>query len=103
MNIERDVYHLNEAHGLPAAFHLLKKYNGDLNKVKEKLVFTTHTPEEAGNEKHNMRLCYDMSYFSGFSMEEVKNIEGSDDDRFNHSLCALKMARIANGVSQLHG
>jgi starch phosphorylase len=36
-------------------------------------------------------------------MEEVKNIEGSDDDRFNHSLCALKMARIANGVSQLHG
>jgi starch phosphorylase len=53
MNIERDVYHLNEAHGLPAAFYLLKKYNGDLNKVKEKLVFTTHTPEEAGNEKHN--------------------------------------------------
>jgi starch phosphorylase len=63
MNIERDTYHLNEAHGLPAAFHLLKKYNGDLNKVKEKLVFTTHTPEEAGNEKHNLKLCYDMSYF----------------------------------------
>jgi starch phosphorylase len=50
-----------------------------------------------------MKLCYDMSYFSGFSMEEVKRLEGSDDDRFNHSLCALKMARIANGVSQLHG
>lgn len=103
LNIERDVYHLNEAHGLPAAFYLLKKYNGDLNKVKEKLVFTTHTPEEAGNEKHSFRLCYDMSYFSGYSMEEVKKIEGSNDDRFNHSLCALRMARIANGVSQLHG
>lgn len=103
MNIERDVYHLNEAHGLPAAFYLLKKYEGDLRKVKQKLVFTTHTPEEAGNEKHNLKLCYDMSYFSGFSMEEVKNLEGSDGEMFNHSLCALKMARIANGVSQLHG
>src|SRR5690606_739889 len=49
------------------------------------------------------RLCYDMSYFSGFSMEDVKSIEGADDDRFNHSLCALKMTKVANGVSQLHG
>ncbi|MCI3938526.1 alpha-glucan family phosphorylase [Chryseobacterium aahli] len=103
LNLEREVYHLNEAHGLPAAFYLLKKYNGNLQKVKEKLVFTTHTPEEAGNEKHNLKLCYDMSYFSGLSMEEAKQLEGSDGELFNHSLCALKMARIANGVSQLHG
>ncbi|SKB86967.1 starch phosphorylase [Soonwooa buanensis] len=103
MNFERDVYHLNEAHGLPAAFYLLRKYGGDLFKVKEKLVFTTHTPEEAGNEKHDLGLCHNMSYFCGLSMKEVKQIEGTDDERFNHSLCALKMARVANGVSQLHG
>ncbi len=103
LNFERDVYHLNEAHGLPAAFHLLKKYNGDLGKVKEKLVFTTHTPEEAGNEKHNMKLCYDMTYFNGYSIDEVANIGGVQGDMFNHSLCALKMARYANGVSKLHG
>ncbi|ROI09972.1 alpha-glucan family phosphorylase [Chryseobacterium sp. H3056] len=103
MNFERDVYHLNEAHGLPAAFYLLKKFGGDLEKVKEKLVFTTHTPEEAGNEKHNLTMCHDMSYFSGLTMDEVKSIEGVEDDRFNHSLCALRMARVANGVSQLHG
>ncbi len=103
MNLEREVYHLNEAHGLPAAFYLLKKFGGDLEKVKEKLVFTTHTPEEAGNEKHNLHLCHDMSYFSGLTINEVKSIEGVADDRFNHSLCALRMARVANGVSQLHG
>lgn len=103
LNFEREVYHLNEAHGLPAAFYLLKKFDGDLQKVKEKLVFTTHTPEEAGNEKHNISMCHDMSYFSGLSIEEVKTIEGVQDDRFNHSLCALRMSRIANGVSQLHG
>lgn len=103
MKLTRDVYHLNEAHGLPAAFYLLKKFGGDLEKVKEKLVFTTHTPEEAGNEKHDLFLCHNMSYFSGLSIDEVRAIEGEQDDRFNHSLCALKMARIANGVSQLHG
>ena len=103
MNFERDVYHLNEAHGLPAAFYLLKKFGGDLEKVKEKLVFTTHTPEEAGNEKHDIFMCHNMSYFSGLTIDEVKTIEGIQDDRFNHSLCALRMARIANGVSQLHG
>jgi len=103
LNLEREVYHLNEAHGLPAAFYLLKKFGGDLEKVKERLVFTTHTPEEAGNEKHNVYICHQMSYFSGLSLEEVKKIEGQDNDQFNHSLCALRMARIANGVSQLHG
>ena len=103
MNFERDVYHLNEAHGLPAAFYLLRKFGGNLEKVREKLVFTTHTPEEAGNEKHNINLCYDMSYFSGLEIKEVKAIEGEEGDRFNHSLCALRMARVANGVSKLHG
>lgn len=104
LNFERDVYHLNEAHGLPAAFYLLRKFEGDLEKVREKLVFTTHTPEEAGNEKHNLNLCHDMSYFSGLEPEEVKEIErDANPEIFNHSLCALRMARIANGVSELHG
>lgn len=102
LNFERDIYHLNEAHGLPAAFYLLQKYKS-LDKVKEKLVFTTHTPEEAGNEKHDFNMCYQMSYFSGLAMDEVRRISGIQDDQFNHSLCALRMAHIANGVSQLHG
>lgn len=104
MNFERDIYHLNEAHALPAAFYLLDKFGGNIEKVKEKLVFTTHTPEEAGNEKHSLQLCEEMSYFSGLPAEKAKEIEGYPaPDQFNHSLCALKMARISNGVSQLHG
>lgn len=103
MNFERGVYHLNEAHGLPAAFYLLKKFEGDLQKVKEKLVFTTHTPEEAGNEKHDIHLCHDMSYFSGLTLAQIRTLKGTGDDLFDHSLCALRLARMANGVSQLHG
>jgi starch phosphorylase len=103
LNLERDIFHLNEAHGLPAVFHLLKKYNNDLSKVKEKVVFTTHTPEEAGNEKHNLKLCNDMSYFSGLALEQVKLLGGVEDDKFNHSLAALRMCKISNGVSKMHG
>lgn len=98
-----DRYHLNEAHGLSAAFYLYNKYNNDLNEVKKRLVFTTHTPEEAGNEKHDIYLCHKMSYFCGLSIDEVKELTGNSEDMFNHSLVALRFARIANGVSQLHG
>ncbi len=97
-----DVYHLNEAHGISSAFYLYKKY-GKLEEVKKRLVFTTHTPEEAGNEKHDMYLCQKMSYFCGVPIDEVRKLTGIYDDQFNHSLAALRFARIANGVSALHG
>ncbi|RYY38252.1 MAG: alpha-glucan family phosphorylase [Chitinophagaceae bacterium] len=98
-----EVYHLNEAHGLSAAFYLYQKYGRKVEEVKKRLVFTTHTPEEAGNEKHDIFLCHKMSYFCGLTVEEVKQLTGMPDDQFNHSLAALRFARIANGVSQLHG
>jgi len=103
LGFEPDVYHLNEAHGLSAAFYLYKKYENDLKEVKKRLVFTTHTPEEAGNEKHDIYLCHKMSYFCGLTVEEVKKLTGNNEDMFNHSLVALRFARLANGVSQLHG
>jgi starch phosphorylase len=97
-----DVYHLNEAHGVSAVFHLMRKF-GSKEEVKKRLVFTTHTPEEAGNEKHDIHLCNKMSYFNGYTIEEVKAMTGLQDDLFNHSLVALRFARLANGVSELHG
>jgi starch phosphorylase len=98
-----DRYHLNEAHGLSAAFYLYRKFNNNIEEVRKRLVFTTHTPEEAGNEKHDMNLCFKMSYFCGLSLEETRALTGITDDQFNHSLVALRFARLANSVSQLHG
>ncbi len=95
-------YHLNEAHAVSAAFYLYKKY-GTVEGVRSRLVFTTHTPEEAGNEKHDIHLCEKMSYFCGMPLEKVRELTGIEDDLFNHSLAALRFARLANGVSQLHG
>ncbi len=97
-----ELYHLNEAHAVSAAFYLHKKF-GSVEEVRNHLVFTTHTPEEAGNEKHDIHLCEKMSYFCGMPLEEVRKITGIEDDKFNHSLAALKFAKLANGVSALHG
>ena len=97
-----DRYHLNEAHGVSSVFYLYKKF-GSVDEVKKRLVFTTHTPEEAGNEKHDIYLCEKMSYFCGMGLDEVRKLTGLTDALFNHSLVALRFARLANGVSQLHG
>ena len=96
------LYHLNEAHGVSAVFYLYKKF-GNVADIKKRLVFTTHTPEEAGNEKHDIHLCEKMSYFCGLGLDEVRKLTGIQDDKFNHSLVALRFAHLANGVSQLHG
>lgn len=98
-----ELYHLNEAHGLSAAFYLYKKFEKNIEEVSKRLVFTTHTPEEAGNEKHDIYLCHKMSYFCGLSVDEVKKLTGNNEDAFNHSLAALRFAHKANGVSKLHG
>lgn len=98
-----DVYHLNEAHGVSSVFYLYQKFGGDIEEVRKRLVFTTHTPEEAGNEKHDIHLCNKMSYFNGIHLDEVRRITGIHHDQFNHSLVALRFARKANGVSELHG
>jgi starch phosphorylase len=103
LNFNPEVYHLNEAHGVSAAFYLYQKFNKNKEEVRKRLVFTTHTPEEAGNEKHDIFLCEKMSYFCGLSLDEVRALTGITDDKFNHSLAALRFARLANGVSQLHG
>jgi len=97
-----DRYHLNEAHGVSSVFYLYKKF-GNVEDVKKRLVFTTHTPEEAGNEKHDINLCHKMSYFCGLGLDEVRKLTGLQDDQFNHSLVALRFAHLANGVSALHG
>lgn len=103
LNFNPALYHLNEAHALSAGFFLYKKFNRNLAEVKKRMVFTTHTPEEAGNEKHDIHLCHKMSYFCGLTLPEVRKLTGIADDQFNHSLVALRFAHLANGVSELHG
>ncbi len=95
-----DVIHLNEGHALPAAFELLKQYNGDIEQVKKKTVFTTHTPVAAGNEVHWIDTLAEGGFFAGNPKEKAIELGG---ENFSLTVAALRMSRIANAVSQLHG
>ena len=95
-----DVVHMNEGHALPAAFELLRQYNGDLQEVRKKTVFTTHTPVAAGNEVHWVDTLLEGGFFAGASRETAIQLGG---ENFSLTVAALRMSRIANAVSQLHG
>lgn len=100
LNIE--IYHMNEGHSLPLNFYLYSKYQ-KLEEVKKRVIFTTHTPEAAGNEEHRFDLLKEMSFFYHLQNHEVKHILNIESDSLNYTVAALKFARKANGVSKLHG
>ena len=102
LNLDVDVYHMNEGHSVSLNFYLYAKHKS-VEEVKKRVIFTTHTPEAAGNEEHSYRLLKEMSFFYHLQEHEVKYILGLEGDTFNYTLAALKFARKANGVSELHG
>jgi len=102
LNLQTDIYHMNEGHALPLCFYLYSKY-ASMAEVKKRVVFTTHTPEEAGNEQHDFDLLSKMSFFNGIADSEIRKILNEKGSRLNYTLSALRFAKIANGVSEMHG
>ncbi len=102
LQYQPEVYHFNEAHAISAAFPLFTKYK-TAAALRKRMVFTTHTPEEAGNEKHDIHFLDDLGFFGNVPLETVRKITGITDNTFNHTLAALRLSRKANGVSKLHG
>ncbi len=102
LKYDPEIYHMNEGHSLPMAFELLNRFK-DAREVKKRLVFTTHTPETAGNEEHDIHMLDRMGFFAGSQLHEVRGVTGIEGDRFSLTVGALKMAKIANGVSKIHG
>lgn len=102
LNMEPATYHMNEGHAVCLNFYLYAKYKS-LDEVRKRVVFTTHTPEMAGNEEHRYGLLKEMSFFYHLQDHEVKHILQMEGDFFSYTLAALKFSRKANGVSELHG
>lgn len=101
LNAQPEIYHLNESHGLPVAFYLYQKY-GSIEEVKKRLVFTNHTPEQAGNWRSDIRLLEKMGFFNGIQSSDIQTITGIHDSIFDHTLACLRMSKITNGVSKMH-
>ncbi len=111
LGLRVNVFHMNEGHAALLTLALLESQLGggplgapaeaDLEAVRRKCVFTTHTPVPAGHDR--------------FSTEQAIRILGSDrtarlealgcfrDGLLNMTLLALRFSRYANGVAMLHG
>jgi len=100
-NIE--IYHMNEGHSLPLVYQLYNRYQ-DMAELKKHVVFTTHTPEAAGNEIHNIHFLHEMGFFNELDLNTVRTISGYEhDDNFSLTVGALRSAKRANAVSKIHG
>jgi starch phosphorylase len=102
-----EVFHFNEGHAVFAGLELLRqhRFGGTtlaerLERLRAHVVFTTHTPVPAGNEVHDLALMRKMDADLGFTDPELEMIGG---DPFSMTVAGLRLARIANGVAELHG
>jgi glycogen phosphorylase len=119
LGIEPGIYHLNEGH---AAFCLLEFARMEVQRtgksfydvetyVRDRCVFTTHTPVPAGHDVFSADLI--DSYFAhywddmGLSREQFLALGarrlGDPWEPFGMTVLALRMCRSTNGVSELHG
>lgn len=83
LGIQADRYHFNDSHPMFASFELIREemeaglsFTEARAKVRQSIVFTTHTPVAAGNEVHEHKLLEYMGAYNGLSYEQVKEIGG---------------------------
>ncbi len=104
---EIDVYHFNEGHAVFAGLELIreglatgKPFEVVRADVRDRIVFTTHTPVPAGNESHDHGVLREMGVYAlGLSGEQLRTLGG---DPFNMTVAGLRLARHANAVAELH-
>lgn len=92
-------YHMNEGHAVFLTLALLQENGNIEEKVREKCVFTTHTPVPAGHDKFGYDLV--QKVIGPYTPPNIKTLAGSDV--LNTTVLALSLSRASNGVSELHG
>ncbi|MFX0188273.1 MAG: alpha-glucan family phosphorylase [Candidatus Hodarchaeota archaeon] len=93
------VYHINEGHGAFATLELLKQAKGDVDKVKQLVAFTTHTPVPAGHDTFHYDLVDDA--FRNDLPKNIKELGGKNE--LNMTVLAMNLSRYRNGVAKKHG
>ncbi len=119
LGIHPTVYHMNEGHSaflaLELARRMMEKEAISFEQASElasaALIFTTHTPVEAGHDyfpanlidkyfpEYIQKLGITREQFLGLGRREPSNSGGD----FCMTVLALRMASFSNGVSALHG
>jgi glycogen phosphorylase len=120
LGVEPYVFHLNEGHSAFLTLELARElvqsrrlsFGEAASLVKERCVFTTHTPITAGNDEFDPELiarCFGPAYEQelGLSHEEFMALGRVDpsnpEEHYGLTPLAIRMSRSTNGVSRKHG
>ena len=120
LSVEPHVFHLNEGHSAFLTLELARElihsqglsFAEAAKLVRQRCVFTTHTPVAAGNDEFEVDLLSrsfgeDYEKKLGLSHEEFIALGRSDPanplERYGLTLLAIRMCRSTNGVSRKHG
>ena len=92
-------FHLNEGHAGFITLELLREQGyPDLQKIRNQVVFTTHTPVEAGHDFFSYDLINEV--IESTFIEKLRNTVGGSG--LSMTDLALKFSRYVNGVSRKH-
>lgn len=106
-----DTYHLNEGHAALLTLNLLRYFRlpaedvgpdespYDQAQVRERCIFTTHTPVEAAFDKFPYSLVARLLN-DYMELDEIKRFAG--DEALNMTQLALRLSARVNGVSERH-
>jgi starch phosphorylase len=111
MGIDGDtIYHLNEGHSALLTLQLLERQldgrqhfeldDADLESVRQRCIFTTHTPVPAGHDKFPLDMVRHV-----LGDERVALLEGCSgvhEGMLNMTYLALHLTRFVNGVAMRH-
>ena len=121
LGVDPHVFHLNEGHSAFLTLELAHEYlaaNPDASfeeaqdAIKQKCVFTTHTPVSAGNDAfpvNELLPCFSAQYIEELKLSPDEFLglgridPGDGNEPFGMTPFALRMSRTANGVSAKHG
>jgi starch phosphorylase len=104
------MFHMNEGHSALLAVELMRRTpipgerppgepSYDLRRVRERCIFTTHTPVEAGHDRFDYALV-ERTIGGLVEIEQLKLIGGAD--RLNMTRLALNLSAFVNGVAKRH-
>jgi starch phosphorylase len=118
MGFDPSVIHLNEGHAALAPLPLVEEavrsgmtLDAALSSVRQRTVFTTHTPVPAGNESYSLAevqgVLAGLPERLGTDWTRLQALGRTHPTDANEPLgitqTALKLSRAANGVSRRHG
>ena len=111
LGLHLNVYHMNEGHAALLTLALLEGQMGggplngvtdaDIQIVRSKCVFTTHTPVPAGHDRFSTEQA--IRILGGDRTARLQKFGAFHEGLLNMTMLALRFSRYANGVALQHG